>query len=175
MDSITLDNGQERALGFELHLDKFAVSFYQDGMPSEYRSDVTIMDQGQAALKAVLKVNEPAAYKGVDFYQASYGQSVSRLVVNYVQGAKKQKVELEHGRWVKLEDGSQALLLDARPEINMGQVYSGPAARIGYQQPGSEPLALTALKAGAPFPPRGPVSFEILDLQTVPAAAVGEA
>ena len=166
--SITLDNGQERALGFEVRLDKFAVSFYKDGeMPSEYRSDVTILDQGKPALQAVLRVNQPADYQGVDFYQASYGQTVSRLSVNYVQGGQKQKVELEHGRWTKLADGSQALLLDARPEINMGEAYSGPAARIGYQQPGAEPLALMALKAGAPFPSRGPVSFEILDLQTV--------
>ncbi|CAO0823198.1 hypothetical protein DFAR_3530002 [Desulfarculales bacterium] len=51
----------------------------------------------------------------------------------------------------------------------MGEMYYGPAARIGYQvKEGSEPMVLTAFKAGAPFPARGPVSFEILDLQSVP-------
>ena len=167
-DHLELDNGQTRELGFALRLEKFTASFYKDGMPSEYRSDVTFLDQGKPALKAVLKVNDPAEFHGVDFYQATYGQSVSHMEVNYLHGGKRQKVNLKHGAWVELEDGSKALLLEARAEIRMGDMYQGPAARIGYQQPGTEPLALTAFKAGAPFPAHGPASFEILDMQTVP-------
>lgn len=169
LDSITLDNGQERPLGFALRLEKFAVSFYEGGsMPSEFRSDVTFLDQGQTVMQAVLRVNDPAEYKGVDFYQASYGQNVGRLEVNLVHGGQKRPVQLEHGRWVELPGGAgKAILLEARADIHMGEVYHGPAARIGYQVEGSEPMALTAFKAGAPFPARGPVSFEILDLVTV--------
>jgi cytochrome c biogenesis protein len=167
-DHIDLDGGQTRELGFALRLDKFKVSFYKDGMPSEFRSDVTFLDQGKPALEAILRVNDPAEFKGVDFYQATYGQSVKRLEVTYVHGGKRQKVNLEQGAWVELEDGGKALLLEARAEIRMGDMYQGPAARIGYQLPDTEPLALTAFKAGAPFPARGPASFEILNLETVP-------
>ncbi|MFH1036120.1 MAG: cytochrome c biogenesis protein ResB [Pseudomonadota bacterium] len=167
-DHIDLDNGQTRELGFSLRLEKFQASFYKDGMPSEYRSDVTFLEKGQPAMQAVLKVNDPADFHGVDFYQASYGQSVSLLEVEYVHDGKRQKVALPHGTWVDLEGGAKALLLEARPQIRMGDMYQGPAARIGYQIPGSEPLAITAFKAGAPFPARGPASFEILDMQSVP-------
>jgi cytochrome c biogenesis protein len=168
-DHIELDNGQTRELGFALRLEKFAVSFYKDGMPSEYRSDVTFLEQDKPVTQAVLRVNDPAEFRGVDFYQATYGQSVRLMEVDYVHGGHKHKVSLEHGRWVDLPDGGgKALLLEARPDIRMGEMYHGPAARIGYQVEGSEPMALTAFKAGAPFPARGPVSFEILDLQTAP-------
>lgn len=169
-EAIVGDNGQRLPLGFAVRLDKFAVSFYQDGMPSEYRSDVVFLDQGKESQKAILRVNEPAAHQGVDFYQASYGQNVQSLVLDVVrQGqGQPQRVALEHGKWTDLKGGGQLLLLEARPDITMGDIYSGPAARIGYQEPGAEPLALTAFKAGAPFPSRGPVRLEIVDLKTVP-------
>lgn len=168
-DEIVLDNGEPHRLGFGLRLDKFTVSFYKDGMPSEYRSEVTFLDQDKEAMRASLVVNDPAEFKGVDFYQSSYGQSPVSMTANLVRGEQTEKVTLKHGEWVDLPGGGQALLLEAREDVHMGDMYHGPAARIGYQGPGvTQPVGITAFKAGTSMPARGPVKFEILDMELVP-------
>ncbi len=166
--AIQLNNGEPRALGFSLRLDQFKVSFYEGGMPSEYRSDVTFLDGGHEVMRAVLRVNEPAEYRGIDFYQSSYGENVGAMEANLVREGSTQKVELRQGQWVDLPGGGKALLLEARPEVRMGDMYTGPAARIGYQPPEGEPVGITAFAAGSKFPARGPVKFEIVSLETVP-------
>jgi cytochrome c biogenesis protein len=59
-------------LGFEVRCDAFTIDFYQNGMPKEYRSDLTILEQGREMLRRSIKVNAPLTYKGVTFYQSSY-------------------------------------------------------------------------------------------------------
>ena len=168
-DHLDLDDGRELPLGFALRLDKFTVEFYPDGMPKEYRSEVTFIENGRDAEKAVLMVNHPAQRHGIDFYQASYGQSVAKLTVNFIRDGQTQSVALAHGQWSDLAGGGKALLIEARPEVNMGGMYKGPVARVGYQPPEGEPMAVTAFQAGAQIPIRpGPVSFEILELESVP-------
>ena len=53
-----------RKLGFSLRLDKFNISFYPNGMPSEYRSEVTFIENGKVIKKASLIVNDPAEVQG---------------------------------------------------------------------------------------------------------------
>ena len=168
-DHLDLDDGRELPLGFSLRLDKFTVEFYPDGMPKEYRSEVTFLDNGQEAEKAALMVNHPAQRHGIDFYQASYGQSVTRLSANFIRDGQTQSVALAHGQWTELAGGGKALLIEARPEVNMGGMYKGPVARVGYQPAQGEPVAITAFQAGANIPMRGgPVKFEILELESTP-------
>jgi cytochrome c biogenesis protein len=59
-------------LGFEIRCDAFNIDFYQNGMPKEYRSDLTILEQGREILHKSIKVNAPLTYKGITFYQSSY-------------------------------------------------------------------------------------------------------
>ncbi|MFZ5585960.1 MAG: cytochrome c biogenesis protein ResB [Thermodesulfobacteriota bacterium] len=173
VDHVDLDTGEERPLGFSLRLDKFTVSYYPDGMPSEYRSDITFIEDGREVDKVVLVVNDPAQRHGIDFYQASYGQSVNKLVVRLTREGQAEQAELKHGAWTELAGGAKALLIEARPEINMGGMYKGPVARVGYQPPSGEPFAITAFQAGADIPMRmgggqPPVKAEILELETAP-------
>jgi len=67
------NNGKTLALDFELRCDDFNVSFYESGMPKEYRSSLTILEQGQPVLTKEIIVNDPLRYKGVSMYQSSYG------------------------------------------------------------------------------------------------------
>ncbi len=172
-DHLDLDNGKQIPLGFGLRLDKFTVEFHPDGMPKEYRSDLTFIENGQEVQKAVLMVNHPAERHGIDFYQASYGQSVTKLSANFIRDGQTQTVALAHGQWTDLAGGGKALLIEARPEVNMGGMYKGPVARVGYQPPQGEPVALTAFQAGAKVPMRGgPVSVEILELESTPYSGI---
>ncbi len=67
------NNGKKLPLDFELRCDDFNVSFYDSGMPKEYRSSLTILQGGKPVLKKEIIVNDPLRYQGVSMYQSSYG------------------------------------------------------------------------------------------------------
>jgi len=78
------DTKQPQALGFEILCEDFDVSFYDSGAPKEYRSRLTILEQGQAVLTKDIIVNDPLRYKGINIFQSSYGQLPPREVtVNF--------------------------------------------------------------------------------------------
>lgn len=79
-------------LGFEVRCDDFDVSFYDNGAPKEFRSTLTILEQGRPVLTKDIIVNDPLRYKGISFYQASYGTLASRGVVLSFTSAKTGKV-----------------------------------------------------------------------------------
>ena len=61
-------------LGFEIRCDRFAVENYPDGTPKDYRSEVTLFDtSGEQVRKADIRVNHPLSYRGITFYQSTYG------------------------------------------------------------------------------------------------------
>jgi cytochrome c biogenesis protein len=61
-------------LGFSIRCDDFDVSFYgRSDMPKEYSSLLTVIDNGKEVLKKRIEVNDPLRYKGITFYQSSYG------------------------------------------------------------------------------------------------------
>ena len=63
----------ERALlGFDVRCDDFSLTYYNTGQPKEYRSDLTVLENGQEVLKKTIVVNDPLDYKGYTFYQSSY-------------------------------------------------------------------------------------------------------
>ncbi|MCF8032448.1 MAG: cytochrome c biogenesis protein ResB [Desulfarculaceae bacterium] len=170
ISQIVLDNGQPKDLGFALRLDKFTVSFYKNGMPSEYRSEVTFLDQGKPVKTASLIVNDPAEYRSIDFYQASYGTSVKEVLANYIdpQG-KSHQVTLLNQQWSPLPGGGQAGIMAFREKVQMGSMYSGPIARILYQKGQEQPQQLTAFAAGTKIPMKsGPVRFELIEAKAAP-------
>jgi cytochrome c biogenesis protein len=73
--TITLKNSQAwRDLGFSVRCDKFEVSYYDNGrMPKDYKSWLTVIDEGREVVKKVIEVNDPLIYKGIFFYQSNYG------------------------------------------------------------------------------------------------------
>uniref|UniRef100_A0A7C4RUF6 Cytochrome c biogenesis protein ResB n=1 Tax=Desulfatirhabdium butyrativorans TaxID=340467 RepID=A0A7C4RUF6_9BACT len=78
-DTIQLGTGNVRhALDFAIRCDDFQIRFYENGMPSEYRSTLTILEKGQPVLTRDILVNDPLTYKGVTIYQASYGTVPSK-------------------------------------------------------------------------------------------------
>ena len=169
-ESIELDGGGHRRLGFAVRLDKFSITYYPGSrMPSEYRSEVTFLKQGREVKKAVLRVNHPAEFEGIDFYQSSYGQRVRSVVFAFTRGGESRRVELVPHRWRELPGGGRAGIMDYRDEVHMGRMYSGPLARVAYQESKeARPVVLTAFKRGSRMPVRGKVKFEILEAVVVP-------
>jgi cytochrome c biogenesis protein len=77
--TVTLKNSSaQKELGFSLRCDKFEVSYYDKGMPKDYKSWLTVVEDGKDMMKKVIEVNDPLIYKGIYFYQSSYGQSAAQ-------------------------------------------------------------------------------------------------
>ncbi|MDQ6953853.1 MAG: cytochrome c biogenesis protein ResB [Mariprofundaceae bacterium] len=64
---------------FEVRCNEFSIDFYPNGMPKEFKSNLTIIDNGKEVLTSDIIVNEPLYYKGVRIYQASFGDGGSDI------------------------------------------------------------------------------------------------
>ncbi len=64
---------------FKVRLDKFWIDFYDTGQIKQYNSLLTVIEDGKEVLKKQIWVNEPLYYKGIRFYQSSYGSAWDRI------------------------------------------------------------------------------------------------
>ena len=75
IDHVQLRNtGGIQHLGFEIQCNDFDLSTYKNGAPKEYRSSLTIWENGEAILNKDIIVNDPLRYKGISIFQSSYGE-----------------------------------------------------------------------------------------------------
>ena len=62
-------------LGFTIRCNDFEVKFYDTGAPEEFRSNLTILEQGKESFTKDIRVNHPLRYRGINIFQASYGSA----------------------------------------------------------------------------------------------------
>ncbi len=67
-----------KQLGFDIRCDDFEVTYYPNGAPKDYKSTLTIIESGNEVLTKVIEVNHPLRYKGLTFYQSSYGTAADQ-------------------------------------------------------------------------------------------------
>ncbi|RUM89202.1 MAG: cytochrome c biogenesis protein ResB [Thermovibrio sp.] len=91
-------------LPFYVKCNKFKIDFYPSGMPKAYISDLSIIENGKEVLRKEIKVNEPLKYKGIYFYQASYGQGEAFLKIVDKRG--QRVVGVAFGQPIKLGEGT---------------------------------------------------------------------
>lgn len=66
--------GQEIPLGFDVKCENFTLEFYPGTeRPKRYASDLKIIENGKVVAQKTIEVNTPLSYKGLTFYQSSYG------------------------------------------------------------------------------------------------------
>ena len=66
--------GKMHPLPFKIRCDDFSVSFYKNGAPKEFRSDLVILKNGKEVLKKSIIVNDPLRFEGINIFQSSYGE-----------------------------------------------------------------------------------------------------
>ncbi|MDR0477085.1 MAG: cytochrome c biogenesis protein ResB [Desulfobulbaceae bacterium] len=89
-DAIFLSqNSARQPLGFTLRCDSFTIAYYDNGMPKEYLSRLTILEDGKPVLSGGIAVNHPLRYKGITFYQASY-QPYEDFIVEFTKNGSPQ-------------------------------------------------------------------------------------
>jgi cytochrome c biogenesis protein len=149
VDSIrTRPNGKIRYLGFEIKCDDFNVSFYDNGMPKEYRSSLTILEKGHPVYKKDIIVNEPLKYKGYNLFQSSYGKMApeanpekkvavkkpsDKITLNFTssQSGKSYRIKTVIGKPVDIPGGlGKFIVVEYRKSAefvgqNIGEAYMG--------------------------------------------------
>ena len=77
-------------LGFSVRCDSFKIDYYPNGMPKDYVSVLTVLENDKEVLTKVVEVNKPLIYKGITFYQSSY-----QPYQDYILTVKNQTTGLE--------------------------------------------------------------------------------
>jgi len=95
-------------LGFEIRCDDFSVSFYDNGMPREFRSSLTLLEGGQTVMKKDIIVNDPLRYKGINMFQSSYGVlSPKEVTLNFesLESGMNYKKTVKFGEQTDIPEG----------------------------------------------------------------------
>ena len=148
-------------LGFSIRCDDFDVEFYENSnTPKKFISWLTIFDDGKEVLKKTIEVNDPLKYKGITFYQASYGMIPNIpgwfvLRVTSKSGASEIK-RLNFGDKFTIpgtnlegtiKDFSPALSFDNQGKpFTSAEMMNNPAVFIDFKEGGKEKYSGWLLK-----------------------------
>jgi cytochrome c biogenesis protein len=148
INQIRLRNSPQMVqLDFAIRCDDFDVSFYDTGAPKEFRSSLTVLEQGRSVLNKDIIVNDPLRYKGISFYQSSYGQLPPNEVVlsftsNNTGTVYKNKAMINQPLQLPEKLGTFEIkrFLQAAEfrGNNIGEAYSGILT-----PPGADPVQIT--------------------------------
>jgi cytochrome c biogenesis protein len=138
-----------KPLGFKVRCDDFSLTYYdlpgrKERYVKEYTSILTILDNGQAVLRKTIQVNHPLRYKGLAFYQSSYG-AIHDVSLGVQRKDKKEKMVL------KLMEGETAPLPNSNTLIRIlryaHQVHNfGEGVQVVLFKPNEEPRPFWLLK-----------------------------
>ncbi|MBW2630725.1 MAG: cytochrome c biogenesis protein ResB [Deltaproteobacteria bacterium] len=136
-NTVTLFGGKgTEKLGVDVRCDDFTVEFYKTGMPKEYKTDLTILDNKRKIASGTMRVNHPFIYKGLKFCQATYGiAGVSDLLVGVRNNKTGEETVLKPNIMKKISlPGSNASFAIARFVNDHGG--NGPAVLGVLIEPG---------------------------------------
>lgn len=144
--SIQTRSGKTVELDFALRCDDFSVTTYPNGAPKEYKSILTVVGKGGEPVpgydKVPVIVNDPLSYRGLTFYQSSYGQLDNHsFMVSGVDGSYVQHVVVSGQTGATLPDGSVIRVAEYTPDVSQHiPGKSGAAAQIEVHPADGSPM-----------------------------------
>jgi len=126
---------KEIDLGYSLRLEQFSLAKYPSGAPKEFKSILTVLENGKPVpdyTNARVIVNDPLTYKGITFYQSSYGNAGNYFFTLTDSGGKNRVPLTVSGQSsANLPDGSSLHVLDTTEDVSQFATgLSGPAAQV---------------------------------------------
>jgi cytochrome c biogenesis protein len=131
-NQVELKNGALRTLPFSIRCDGTGEETYTDGSPKRWWSKLAVVDGGHEISRKEIVVNDPLVYRGLRFYQASWGRTgkLDKLIVDATRlnGATRttQEVSLSMNQTVALDSDTSVQLVDFIPDfvVQDGRVYA---------------------------------------------------
>jgi len=122
-------NSRYYQANFSVRCDKFELKEYKfrnrpTGMPSDYISHLTVLQDGREVTDKQIEVNSPLKYQSIKFYQSSYGQSPANAImtirVRSLNGSEPlfRDYSLKKGQRTKIEGSEYEMMLtDLSPDV----------------------------------------------------------
>jgi cytochrome c biogenesis protein len=130
-NQIEMRTGSTRTLPFSVRCDGTGEETYTDGTPKRWWSKLAIVENGREISRKEIAVNDPLVYRGVRFYQASYGRTgkLDQLILNAAPtsgNAKVQEISLALNQTVALDADTSVQLVEFIPDfvVEDGHVYA---------------------------------------------------
>ncbi|MFZ5569932.1 MAG: cytochrome c biogenesis protein ResB [Thermodesulfobacteriota bacterium] len=145
VNAVRLTSGNKvQPLEFSVRCEDFDVSFYENGVPKEYRSRLSIIENNQTVLQKDIIVNDPLRYKGINIFQSSYGKVPPKEMtvrLTSVSSGEETEVAARMGEPIQLPNQQGALVIQ---EFKSAYMYKGH--RLGetfigvWTPPSGEPV-----------------------------------
>jgi cytochrome c biogenesis protein len=131
---------KEIDLGFAVRCDQFSVALYKNGAPKEFKSILTVLENGRPVpdyTNVRVIVNDPLTYKGITFYQSSYGNAGDYFfTVSAPDGKNAMPVTLNRNETATLPDGSTMHVIEDTDDVSrFVPNLSGPAVQVEMHTP----------------------------------------
>jgi cytochrome c biogenesis protein len=141
---IEIRTGDTKTIPFAIRCDGAGEDTYADGTPKKYWSRLAVIDSGREVQTKEIVVNDPLVYRGVLFYQATYGRTgkLDRLFLDATRVSEHahmtQEISLTQGQTVDLDPDTTVQLAEFIPDfvVQDGHVYArsndieNPAVRL---------------------------------------------
>ena len=126
---------KEIDLGFSVRLEQFSMAKYPNGAPKEFKSILTVLENGQPVpdyTNARIIVNDPLTYKGITFYQSSYGNAGNYFfTVSDPNGKNPVTLTVAGQSSASLPDGSTLRVIEATMDVSQfAPGLTGPAVQV---------------------------------------------
>jgi ResB protein required for cytochrome c biosynthesis len=142
--------------GLKVEARSFADSYYADGRPSDFASDLVVYRDGVPVADQTVRVNQPLRYGGITFYQSYFGPAAVMQVADASGGVVfEDGVPLE---WAST-DGRHVIGRIALPDAGLTVYVIGVASGESDPQvrPGQMRLALYQTGSGG-----GPIATQVV-------------
>jgi cytochrome c biogenesis protein len=122
-------------LGFTVRCNSFSLETYPSGQPKAYKSDLSVIDGGREVVRKTIVVNDPLQYKGIWFYQSSYGQAggaTAQVAVARKDGSPVRMLSLAANEPVPID--GYGIVRGVNYDENFQG--NGPALQVVVEKPG---------------------------------------
>lgn len=138
---IELRTGSTRSLPFAIRCDGAGEDTYADGTPKKYWSKLAVIADGRDVENKEIVVNDPLVYRGVRFYQSTYGRTgkLDELILN-ASPASGQRVDRE----ISLAQ-DQTVALDADTTVQLAEFIPDYVVEDGHVYARSNDVANPAV------------------------------
>ncbi len=183
INEIELRTGETMALPFAVRCDAAGQQNHPDGTPRRWWSQLAVLEDGREMLRKEIEVNDPLVYRGLRFFQSSYG-STGEIGAIKIRAMRKddpagaaRDLRLTLGERVELDAQTSVefaafipdfVVVNGRVETRSNEP-NNPAIRLMVQTGGSEPASKVWLFPRFPnfsHDSNARYAFEFQDMET---------
>jgi len=145
----TKDEEIPKPISFSVRCDDFKVTYYnlpgKERHVKEYLSKLTLLENGKEVLTKTVEVNHPLHYKGLAFYQSSYGALHDvTLGIQWRNKKEKDLLKVLEGETARIPNSAALIrVLKYAPQVH----NFGEGVQVVVLQPNQEPRAIWLLKS----------------------------